>query len=300
MVDLQMQKVAIVSDGSSDLPKELIEELNITIAPLQVILNGNAYNMYGDSGDLTKDEFYSMLETAKEFPTTSVPTPIAFKNAFNEALKKADSIIGIFISAQLSGTYQSAKRLSDEMFSDKDITLFDSKVAASTLGALVIEAAKMAKEGKTKDEILTRLNHLVSQGRLICVMDNVEATYRSGRLGWIKKFLVNTLKIRPIILFENGAIVPGGRLKGSQEDVINRMKKVAPYVIKNAITDTVFIWHVRYPEIAQILKVEMEKYNEEGKSIRIQEAGPVVGTHVGLKSLAFMYYGDYNEKWMIE
>jgi DegV family protein with EDD domain len=295
-----MQKVAIITDGSSDLPKDLIEELNIIVAPFQVVIDGKIYKMYGDYGDLTKDEFYNLLETAKEFPTTSIPTPNTFKNAFEEATKKGESVIGIFLSSQLSGTYQSAKRITDEMFKEYDIEIIDSKVAGSTLGILVIEAAKMAKNGKSKNEILTRVNELIPNGRLISILDNVEAAYRSGRLGWVKKFIVTAFKIRPITLFKNGAIVPGGRFKGTQEDVINRMKKVAPKVIKNAITDTVFVWHVRYPEAAQILKDEMEKYNDKGKTIIIQEAGPVVGTHVGLKSLAFKYYGDYDEKWMTE
>ncbi|MHA1221545.1 MAG: DegV family protein, partial [Candidatus Heimdallarchaeota archaeon] len=273
-----MQKVAIVTDGSCDLPKELIEKYDIFIAPFQVIFGSEAYKMYGDFGDLTKDEFYEKLLTEKELPTTSIPSPKSFSDAFESALKHANSVIGIFISKQLSGTYQSAFRVAKEMFEGKDIELIDSKVAASTLGTLVIEAAKLAKEGKSKEVILevilTRINELIPHGRLICVMDNVEAAYRSGRLGWTKKFLVNTLKIRPITLFEDGAIVPGGKIKGSREVVIEQLKKVAPHVVKNAITDTIFVWHVRYHEAAQILKEEMEKHNKDNKEIIIQEAGP--------------------------
>jgi len=295
-----MQKVAIITDGSSDLPKSIIEKYNIVIAPFQVIIGEKSYKMYGDYGELTKEEFYQLLKTSKVYPTTAIPTPKAFHRAIEEALKIAESVIGIFISKQLSGTYQSALRVAEQMFPGKDITLIDSKVAASTLGILVIEAAKMAKEGKTKEEIVKRINELIPHGRLISVMDNVEAAYRSGRLGWVKKFLVSTFKIRPVTLFENGAIVPGGRIKGDREEVIKRMKFVAPQVLKNAITEPIFIWHVEYPEAAQQLKEEMEKYNDQEKEIIIQEAGPVVGTHVGMQSLAFMYYGDYKSKWILE
>ena len=292
-----LQKVAIVTDGSCDLPKEIIKKYDIHIAPFQVIFGNEAYKMYGDFGDLSKDEFYKKLLNSKELPTTAVPSPKSFHDAFNEALEKAQSVIGIFISEDLSGTYQSALRVAREMFEGQDITIIDSKVAASTLGVLVIEAAKMAKKGKSKAEIVDKINGLIPHGRLISILDNVEAAYRSGRLGWTKRFLVNTFKIKPITLFENGKIVSGGKLKGSREEVIEKLKEIAPKVIKNSITDTIFVWHVRYPEAAQILKEEMEKHNKDKKEIIIQEAGPVIGTHVGFNSLSYMYYGNYDSEW---
>ncbi|MCF2144177.1 MAG: DegV family protein [Candidatus Heimdallarchaeota archaeon] len=294
-----MQKVAIVTDGSSDLPKEIVEKYGITIAPFQVIIGDKSYKMYGDYGELSKEEFYNILKTSKVYPTTAIPTPKGFHQAFEAALKIGKAVIGIFISEKLSGTYQSAMRVANQLFTEKDITLIDSKVAASTLGILVMEAAKLAKEGKTKEEILERIHTLLPHGRLISVMDNLEAAYRSGRLSWTKKFLVSTFKIRPVTLFENGAIVPGGRIKGEREEVIKRMKFVGPQLLKHSLTNTIFIWHVQYPEAAQQLKEEMEKHNTDGKEIIIQEAGPVVGTHVGMYSLAYMYYGDYNSDWIL-
>lgn len=292
-----MQKVAIVTDGSSDLPKEIVEKYNIHIAPFQVIIGDKAYKMQGNYGDLTPDEFYNLLETSKDFPTTSVPTPKSFVTAYEEAAKEANSIIGIFISKELSGTYQSALRYTS-MVEDLDITLLDSRVAASTLGCLVIEAAKMAKNGASKEDILERITNLIPQAKLVSIQDNIDAVYRSGRVGWLKKFMVNAFKIRPIIYFEDGKIVSGGTIRG-REEADAALKQVAPYIVKNAITDTIFVWHVRRPEFAEELKQIMEKTNDQKKEIHVIEAGPVVGTHVGPGALAFMYIGNYDPNWLV-
>ncbi|HUU79521.1 MAG TPA: DegV family protein [candidate division Zixibacteria bacterium] len=294
-----MRNVAIVTDGSSDLPKELVEEYDINIAPFKVVFGDDVYHMMGNYGDITPDEFYQLYATRKDFPTTSVPSPQAFKDAIENALKNANSVIGIFISSELSGTYQSAKRLAESMFSDKEVIIIDSKVAASTLGALVIEAAKMAKNNATKDEILKRINEIIPYGKLVSVQDNIDAVYRSGRVGWAKKFLVSTFKIKPILLFEEGKLVPGGTIRG-REEADKALRNAAKYIPTNCKTDLIFVWHVRSLEFANELKSIMEENNPDNKEIRVIEAGPVVGTHVGPGAIAFMYYGDYNPDWILK
>ncbi|TET28905.1 MAG: DegV family protein [Candidatus Heimdallarchaeota archaeon] len=293
-----MNKVSIVTDGSADLPREIVEKYNIQIAPFQVIFGDKIYQMMGNFGDLTPDEFYGKLATAKDYPTTSVPTPQSFVTAFENADKKAKSIIGIFISKELSGTYQSALRVV-QMNDSMDITLVDSKASTSTLGVLVVEAAKMAKAGSSKEEILARLDEFIPKAKLVCVLDSIDSVYRSGRAGWGKKFMVNAFKIKPLIQFEDGKLVPGGTIRG-REVADNALRFTASQVVKHAINDLIFVWHVRRPDFANELKEIMEKNNPEGKEIIVIEAGPVVGTHVGAGALAFMYVGDYNNNWLLK
>ncbi|MGC9779303.1 MAG: DegV family protein [Candidatus Heimdallarchaeota archaeon] len=293
-----MRKVAIVTDGSSDLPKEMVEKYNIHIAPFQVIFGDKVFKMMGNYGDLTPDEFYNKLANAKDYPTTSVPTPKAFVTAFEDAAKEAKDVIGIFISKELSGTYQSALRVVP-MIDDAEITIVDSQVAASTLGAIVLEAAKMAKDGASKEAIMERLNDIIPRAKLVSVQDNVDAVYRSGRVGWSKRFLVNTFKIKPIIEFNEGKLVSGGTIRG-REEADAALKYAAPLIVKNAYTDIIFVWHCRTLEFANELKEIMEKNNPEGKEIIVIEAGPVVGSHVGPGALAFMYIGDYNNDWLLK
>lgn len=293
-----MKKVAIVTDGSCDIPKSVVEQYNIHIVPFRVIFGDEVFKTYGDWGTLTKEEFYLKLATSSVSPTSAIPGIPDFLDVFQEALNSADSVIAIFLSQKFSGLHQAACKISSTM-EGKDITIVDSKVSTSSLGVLVIEAAKMAQKGKGKEEILERLNELIPQARLIAILDSVDAVYRSGRVGWAKKFLVSSLKIKPIVNFEDGLIVSGGTLQGAKE-VIKRLKFAASIIITQAITDTIVIWHVRYPEVAKEIVDFMEKHNTLRKTIIIQEAGPVVGTHVGEKSLGLMYIGPYKKRWLLK
>ena len=293
-----MKNVAIVTDGSCDLPKDLIDRYNILIAPFQVIFDTEAYQLYGDSGDITKEEFYSRLEKSKEMPTTAVPKPKAFHDVFKKGLSIAKSVIAIFISKELSGTIQSASKVK-EMLNGADITIIDSKVSASCLGLLVLVAAEMADKGSTKEEIIEYIEKLIPKTNLVIVMNTMEYLYRGGRIGRAKKFFGQALNIKPILHFKDGVVTPGGTILGRTE-VIKRMKFMAPFVVKNAITNNIFIWHTRDKELAQEFLELMEAHNESKKEIRIQEAGPVIGTHTGPKSLGFTYIGEYNENWLLK
>ena len=87
----------------------------------------------------------------------------------------------------------------------------------------------------------------------------------------------------------------GGTILG-KDNVVKKLKKAAIKVIQNSITDTIIVWHVRYPELANQLKEIMESKNTDNKTVIIQEAGPVVGTHVGEKSIGYMYIGSYDKR----
>lgn len=293
-----MQKVSIVTDGSCDLPIDLIEKYSIQVAPFQVIFDTTAYQLYGDSGTITKEDFYRRLETEEILPTTAIPSPKSFHNAFEKALSIGKSVIAIFLSKEMSGTIQSAMRVVP-MFENADITVVDSTVTASCLGLLVLQAAEMAQQGATKKDILKELDRLIPETRLVLIMDTMNYLYRGGRIGKAKHFFGKALHIKPILHFIDGVVTPGGTIFGRVE-VIKRMKFLAPYVVKNAITNNIFIWHTRDFDIANEILSLMEEVNVSGKEIRIQEAGPVIGVHTGPKSLGFTYIGNYNKNWLLK
>ncbi|MBY8994323.1 MAG: DegV family protein [Candidatus Heimdallarchaeota archaeon] len=288
----------MVTDGSCDLPKDLIDKYNISIAPFQVIFDTEAFQLSGDSGDLSNEDFYDRLEKGPDMPTTAVPKPKSFVDAFEATSKIAKSVIAIFLSKELSGTIQSAMRVL-HMVENADITIVDSKVSASCLGLLVLEAAKMAANGASKDEIITELDNLIPKTKLVVVVDAMEYLYRGGRVGRAIKFFGQALSIKPILHFEDGVVASGGTIRG-REEVIKRLKYMATLIAKNAITDQIFIWHTRDIEIANELKEIVEQNKAENVLVRTQEAGPVIGTHVGPKSLGFTYIGHYNKNWLLK
>ncbi|MCG3254360.1 MAG: DegV family protein, partial [Candidatus Heimdallarchaeota archaeon] len=101
------RKVAIITDASSDLPPELVEKHNITILPILINFENKSYKVEGIEKGITWDEYYSLVDD--EIPTTAIPGPGVFLKAFEEALAVADSVIGLFISEKLSGTFKTAQ-----------------------------------------------------------------------------------------------------------------------------------------------------------------------------------------------
>lgn len=294
-----MRKVAIITDGTSDIPKDLVEKYNIHIIPIFVIFETKKFAIYGDYGEISKEEFYKRLRTCNEMPTTGIASQNYFISAFKAAAKEVESVIGVFLSEKLSAHFAEARRIA-ETLEDIDITVVDARASAIPLGLTVLEAAIMAHEGKSKEEILTRLEEeLIPQNKMVVVLDTLENLYRGGRIGKAQKFLGQSLKVKPIICYnEDGSVGNRGKIKGGREEVIKRFKFIAPFVVKHAITDNIFIWHSEYIEPAKELLEIMEQHNDKGKKIRIVNAGPVVGTHVGEKTLGVVYIGPYNKNWL--
>lgn len=292
-----MTNLSIVTDASSDLPRDLVEEYNIHMTPIRVVFGEEkVYEFYSDWGSITKEEFYQKLRTCENLPSTAIPPPKAYFEAFEEASKNNKEILAIFASSKLTGIFQSAKRVAQQL-EDKDITIIDSQVAGPALGLLVLEAAKMAQNGASKDEIVTKINQLISQVAHTSVMDTLENVYRSGRVSFVKKFMGEAFKIKPVIHFKDGETSSGGTLRGSDQ-VLERLKFLGKKAVNRAITDHVFIWHTQNFDKAQEIKQQMEEANNNGKEIRILEAGPIIGTHLGEKMLGVIYLGKYNKRWL--
>ena len=136
-----MSNIRIVTDSTADLTPELVERYGIKVVPLEVLVEGKAYK---DKIDISNDEYYKLLQSAKELPTTSQPSPAAFAEAYRElAAEDAEHIISIHISSELSGTYQSSVLAAGLVDGAVKVYNFDSRTATMGLGLIVLSAARL-------------------------------------------------------------------------------------------------------------------------------------------------------------
>ena len=151
-----MQKVGIISDSNCDLPEDDIETLDIEIVPGRII--------FGDSEvrrhyvDITYEEFYHRLVHDKETPSTSVPSPKEYLQAYENALKKYEEAIILCTSSKLSNMFNTAQMVANQYFKDK-ITVIDSQLITIPMGITVSEAAKKAAEGVSREELIDYINN---------------------------------------------------------------------------------------------------------------------------------------------
>lgn len=279
-------KIKIITDSTSDIPKEIIKDLDIEVVPLTINFSDVSYV---DGVDLTGEEFMKKLSESEKLPTTSQVNTGKFIEVFKENLKAHDAIICINISSELSGTYSAAVQAKKEIEKD-NIYVVDSRLVSFSLGYVVIEAARMVKDGKGKDEIIEYVNYAKSNMENIFVFDTLEYLLKGGRLSKSEAVLGGILNIKPILTLEDGSLKSFGKIRGK--------KKVFAYVlnfIKEKYEEKPFNKIAIYENTGANIKEELIKIltkNFKFDEILESEVGSVVSTHSGPGCIAVSFIND--------
>ncbi|NHJ41241.1 MAG: DegV family protein [Asgard group archaeon] len=289
------QKIRIIADATMDLPSEWIEKFDIGILPTQVMIEDRE-KPYRSYIDITSDEFFEKLLKIKEIPTTSVPKQGDIFKVYDESLKNYESLIILAHSSKISGSYNIAYKVA-EMFPEKDITVIDTKTITIMEGLLVYEAAKLAKEGASKEEIINKINELIPYTRGVAILKSLDYLRKGGRIGIAKHLIANIANFRPIIAVEDGLVKNIGKVKGF-DNGIELIKKHLPVILKNRKSDLVVILHALMHDEANDLKEFIQNQTENiPKQVEIFMVGPVLGAHTGPYCLGLGWIGDWNENW---
>jgi len=213
--------VAVVVDSTGDIPRAIRDELGITVVPLLVLFGGEQYR---DGVDISSDEFYARLVEGKIHPTTSQPSAGDFVDAYERLAKDHEGIISIHLGGKLSGTVRAAQQAAD-MLPDVPVRVVDSGSVSLGMGFLGIEAAQMAREGKSLAEIADKVEALVPRIMLWAVLDTLTYLERGGRIGRSRALLGNLLNVKPMI-YIRGEVLPGERVR-SQKKAVARLVELA-------------------------------------------------------------------------
>lgn len=203
----------IVMDDAGDVPADLIEELNIYILPVNIMFGTEEY-LSGVTMD--HDAFYAKTATVEDhnFPKTSQPTPYQFEQAFEEILADGETeVLVIAISEKLSGTYASAVAASRTMEDRITVHLFDSKSGSAVQGLMVIEAARMARDGVDIKAIRKRLEKMREHFSVYFLIDTLEYAVKGGRVSSLRAGFAGLLNIKPIMTLDDGIIVEAGKVR---------------------------------------------------------------------------------------
>jgi len=206
-----MSKVAIVTDSTSYIPKELREKYPITVVPQVVIWENVSYE---DDVTITPEQFYTRLRTAKVMPTTSQASVVNMHKAFSVLLDQGYEVLGIFVSSKLSGTVQSAVLSRDQLASGKDkVEILDSETTAMAMGFQVLTVARAALDGAS----ITDCKALAEKSRaytgVYLTVETLEFLHRQGRIGGAQRFLGTALNLKPILAVQGGRVEPVDRVR---------------------------------------------------------------------------------------
>lgn len=268
--------VKIVVDSTCDITKEFAKENDIKTFPLKVLFGEKEYI---DDIDLTRQEFYEKLTSSKTLPTTSQVTPDEFSVYFEKAKELGDEVVGIFISANLSGTFQSAK-IAKEMTDFEGAYLVDSKCATATAQILVDIAINMRNEGKSAKEIYEQLEKTKEKVKLYAIIDDLKNLKKGGRLSGAGAVIGAAFHVKPIItLNDEGKIIIAGKAKGrknANEFILNKYVEERDENFKN-----VYVGNSDCPKFAKDFKDAVTENCGERNFIE-SSVGAVIATHVGI------------------
>lgn len=273
-----MTKIKIVTDSSITIEPQVVEDLEITIVPLSVMVDGVVYS----DADLKEGEFLRLMQSSKNLPKTSQPPVGVFAEIFETLGETADRIISIHMSHALSGTVEAARQ--GATLANVDVTVIDSSFTDQALKFQVVEAAKLAKEGADFDAILARIEEVREKTELYIGVSTLENLVKGGRIGRVTGLLSSLLNIRVVMQMKNHELQPIVKGRGVKtfkkwvNDLVESLKdkKVAEIGISYAGTAELA------NEMKQILQPCVEK------KISVLETGSIIQTHTGENAWAIL------------
>jgi DegV family protein with EDD domain len=278
-----MAKVALITDSTATIPKDLLERYAICVAP-QVLIWGDQELL--DGIDIQPGEFYDRLQKSSTSPTTSQATPATFKKLYEELLEKEHEILAVVISAKLSGTMESARQ-AKEFFPDAPIELVDSQSAAMAEGFQVLAAARAAEQGASLAECKAVAEQARENSGVIFAVETLEFLHRGGRIGGGSRFLGTALNIKPILEVQEGRVEAVERIR-TRKKSLNRLVDLVEERIKGRQPVRLAGLHANSPEDARWLLEEAGRRLNPTESL-FTEVSPVIGTHAGPGTVGLAY-----------
>lgn len=215
--------IRILTDSASDILPAEAAQLGVDVIPLNVTLEDGT--VIRDGVDLTPSEYYEHMAGCKKLPTTSQPSPELFERFYAEAAAAGDEVVGIFLSHELSGTYQCAKLAAD--LANLDNVLFvDSTNVCLGEGLLVRMAAHLRDEGKSAVQIAATLEHAKEHLHLIAAIDDLKYLRKGGRLPAAVAVAGGMLGIKPLITIKEGKVAMAGKARGLPGAYVALFKKI--------------------------------------------------------------------------
>lgn len=263
--------VHIVTDSTADIPEPLLEGLPITVVPLSVEIDGTIYR---DGVDLTRDEFLEQLRAGK-LPRTSQPSVGTFQEVYQPLLEQGHHIVSIHLARSLSGTVNSASQAAQLVDADR-VTLVDSGTASMGTGFMALEAARMAVEGKSAEDIADYLEARKADQRLFATLETLEFLRKGGRIGRASAMLGSALQLKPIVQIRDGVVEPVERVR-TYRRALDRLGSIyaelAPF-------DSIAVLHLGAPKEAQRLEERVREHQPDIEIVSGQ-IGTVIGAYGG-------------------
>lgn len=289
-----MKEFVIVTDTTTDLPRDYVEKHHLYMMSLPYTLEGTSYTW---EKPMPVKDFYDKMR-AGSLPTTSQANPEEAALLYESILKDNDvDILHIAFSSGLSGSFNSCRIAAAdvcEKYPDHRIVVVDSLAATLGQGLLVYKAVQLKEAGKSLDEVAAWVEenkyHLVHN----FTVDDLFHLHRGGRLSKTAAIVGTMINLKPVLhVDDEGHLVMLSKVCGRKKSLIELVdcmeKQLGDWKDKN---DIIFISHGDCPEDAQfVADLIKERFGYE--NFMIDYIGATIGAHSGPGTVALFYLGDH-------
>lgn len=278
-----MSKVAVITDSTAYLPKEIIDEYSVHVIP-QVLIWGD--DTYLDGVDIQPVAFYQRLENAKTMPSSSQASVKHFVEMFSSLIEQDYDVLAILVSDKLSGTINSATQALESINRDR-VAIVDSQTTAMAMGFLVLAAARAAREGADLETCRQVAEDVKEKVGVVFAVDTLEFLHRGGRIGGGARFMGTALKLKPILEVVDGKVEAVERVR-TKKKAHNRLVEILRERTNGQTNVSIAVLHANAADDARrLLDDASEEINPEEKFF--SEVSPVVGTHAGPGTVGLAY-----------
>jgi DegV family protein with EDD domain len=276
----------IFADSASDLPKSFFDKNDVALIPLHVLIDGNEYE---DIVEIDSREVYKTIRNGGQ-PKTSQVSPEELLERWTELSKSGEEGIYIAFSSELSGTYNTAVMMRDQVKEEnKDLNLLiiDSKCASLGYGLLIKEAVRLRNAGETMEEIEEKIRFMAEHMEHLFTVEDLDYMARGGRVSKASAFIGGLLNIKPLLHVEGGKLVPIEKHRGRKR-VLRRIVELMDERGDNLSKQTIAISHGDDEAISLELKALVEE-KFQPKNIEIHIIGSVIGAHAGPGTVSIFF-----------
>ena len=274
-----MTKIKIVTDSSVTIEPELVKQLDITVVPLSVMIDNVVYS----DADLKEEgKFLHLMQEAKNLPKTSQPPVGVFAEVFEDLCQDGSQILAIHMSHALSGTVEAARQ--GASLSTADVTVIDSSFTDQALKFQVVEAAKLAQEGKDMEEILSHVEEVKNHTELYIGVSTLENLVKGGRIGRVTGLLSSLLNIRVVMQMKDHELQP--MVKGRGAKTFKKWLDELITLLSDRSVAEIGISYSGNADWAKEMKESLQAYVE--KPISVLETGSIIQTHTGENAWAIL------------
>ena len=272
--------IALVVDSVCDLPKEVIDYYQIQMVPLYLNFG---QSQYLDKITMKADQFYSLLDSADEYPVSAQPGMNTLQNLYHFLGTHYDSIIAIHVSDKLSGTWNASTKAAEKL--KKKISVINSRHVSGSIGLLALKAARMIEEGSVHDDIVETIESLTKNTRIFVSVNTLKYMVKGGRVSPVLGLVGKVMNLKPIVSVDREG---NSKLYGKAFSKLGNMKKILGFVEELNSKCNVVSYNITHAHAHKTAKAYEDSLTKllGRKPEYIMEVSPVVGISAGVGAIS--------------